>query len=641
MVLSRLDARVVYDENRLVYDDDVGYEASLYELLPEQLEYKIKVAIGKIKWTYVDKEIVFFPIYLLRDEEIVMRIGLFEILAKDMQNFLNESKDIDLTKLSNNEPLLYNYANKKTLRDYRTDGTKVIIKDDDDNIEVVEDEVFNAIEPIGKKEIEIENEELAKKIRESYVERMNTTWIEKFMKNNNYSLIDNEGGGDCLFYVIRDAFLGLGKETTISKLRNLLSYEADESTFEQYKVLHDNYKSALVSSKEDSEKVKKELTVLKDKFKLTKDRNTQVMLQKQMKDKVDSWNRIKSEIEVMKENYKEVKIMSGVKNLEQFRKKIRSCDFWGDTWALSTMERVLNVKFILLSSEAYETDDKDNVLTCGQMNDVKLSEIGVFNPDYYLILDFVGNHFKLITYNEKRILNFEEIPHDLKKLILLKCMESNDGYYNLIPEFAELKEKYKETVDTVEDDEIIEEQQEKLYSEEVVFQIYPKSNDKPLPGKGSGEKIEPTDKRFGELNKIMNWRRKLSDSWESSFELDNKNWNSVEHYINGNKFLSKMDFYNVFALESGSEISKNVEMAITAGQEKKNKLRPRDVNIDEDYESNKSTILEKALIAKYNQDEELKKILLLTKDAKILLYRRGKEPIILKELMRVREKLNK
>ena len=46
--------------------------------------------------------------------------------------------------------------------------------------------------------------------------------IEKFMKNNRYKLIDNEGGGDCFFAVVRDAFEQVGKFVSIDKLRDLL-----------------------------------------------------------------------------------------------------------------------------------------------------------------------------------------------------------------------------------------------------------------------------------------------------------------------------------------------------------------------------------------------------------------------------------
>jgi hypothetical protein len=38
--------------------------------------------------------------------------------------------------------------------------------------------------------------------------------------------------------------------------------------------------------------------------------------------------------------------MKGVENLDQFKRVIKSCNFWADTWAISTLERILNIKLI-------------------------------------------------------------------------------------------------------------------------------------------------------------------------------------------------------------------------------------------------------------------------------------------------------
>ena len=175
------------------------------------------------------------------------------------------------------------------------------------------------------------------------------------------------------------------------------------------------------------------------------------------------------------------------------------------------------------------------------------------------------------------------------------------------------------------------------YDNSVVFQIYGKSNDKPLPGKGSGEKISMEQiKDYSELSKIMDWRRKLSDAYITPIKIDDYTWNSIVHYMNGNKFKSNMDYYKQFTLESSSVISESVEKAKEAGN-LKSKIRPKDISIDEDYEIKKSELLLNAYKNKFEQHEEFKNILKLTRKSTIKNYLKGKEAEINYELMKTRE----
>ena len=319
------------------------------------------------------------------------------------------------------------------------------------------------------------------------------------MQDNEYNIVDNEGGGDCLFAVIRDALSGIGEKITVDELRNKLANEVNNETFLQYKLNYDMFKENFDTLNVQATSLKLRNTEIKNSLTKTKDKSEQTALITEAKTLKENFSKVKTDIKFASENLSEFKFMKGINTIEQFKELIKTCKFWGDTWAISTLERVLNIKIILFSHEMWLSGDIDNVLNCGQLNDTILQEAGVFNPRYYILTDYNGNHYKLITYKQKTAFKFQEIPISIKNLIKNKCLEKNAGPYYLIPEFKEYKEEDK-----------LEELSPLLFNEDTQFQIYGMSADKP-PGKGVNEKI-PTEKvkEYESLSTIKNWRRKLS-----------------------------------------------------------------------------------------------------------------------------------
>ena len=268
------------------------------------------------------------------------------------------------------------------------------------------------------------------------------------------------------------------------------------------------------------------------------------------------------------------------------------------------------------------------------------------------MVDFNGYHYKLISYKNKSILKFAELPYDLKRKIIDKCMEKNAGPFSLIPDFQQMKKEIsaKQVSNRDQDEEDTELSEAKLrglYDDDIVFLFYIKSNDKPLPGKGTGEKI-PKDqlKEFAKLATIPQWRKKLSDFWDAPFTLDNHQWSSVEHYYQASKFKKgHPDFYLSFSIDSGTEMSKDAAMAKSAGGKtgkyKGELLRPREVEIDPDFYGKRDhKSLKEAQTAKFSQNSDLKELLVATKKAKLMSHMRGKEPVTMDSLMEIRNDLS-
>ena len=671
MVLSKLNSDVSYPELKSVDSGDLKTEANLYQL--EIKDVDVIVAIGNAKNTFEDKNILYFPIYLVKYNNKVVQIGIYEIKASDYLSYLDDYNNLDVEKME--EPLIYSFATKEYINklhlkpDVPLRRIEGVDKEEgeitESEGEEEEEEVdYNEYYEIPKEREDIfimtkgvplppllkeETKKQAKDYREKYHESPKDTWIEKFMKNKNYNIVDNEAGGDCLFATIRDAFSSIAQQTSVHKLRKKLSTEATEKVFLNYKEMYDMYNAALIRDTNKIKELEAEYTLLNQRFTEVIDRNEQKLISSEAKKVKEEHDKLVKEKKVTVQMLKEYKFMKKVDTLEAFKSEIKKCDFWADTWAVSTLERILNIKFIIMSSELYKAGDTKNVLQCGQLNDTILEQRGRFTPEFYIIIDHTGDHYKLLGYKKKMIFKFSEIPYDIKKMVSEKCLEKNAGPFAIIPDFQKFKaSQTKNVIKEAQYEDITESKLRGLYNDDIVFQFYSKSVGKPLPGKGNGEKI-PNErmKEFSELATIPDWRKKLSNFWVQPFSLDNHQWASVEHYYQGSKFKkTHPDFYLSFSLDSGTDLSKDPAMAKAAGGKtgklKGELLRPVEVTMDSDFSGKRqSREMYNAQFAKFTQNEDLKKLLLATEDAKLTHFSRGSEPIVFDELMLIRDKIKR
>ena len=648
MVLSRLNNAINYPDLKKVDREDIDFNSPLYEI--DIYGVDLTIALGNIKFTFVTKGVLYAPIYMVVKDKVVSQIGIFEFLNSDYTKLLDGDDDLDLNLLD--PPLLYSFTTKEYITllltkkkvkpsgdgDEDAEESEVVdvdpSGDDGDDGDDGEDGGGEDMEPSGDEgDDEEELEELVETVEDAKNSMPKTNWVQKFLHNGNYQIRDTGGGGDCLFSCIREAFKFTGKTYSVDELRALIAAEVTQDTFDNYTVIYNDLLKEIEEDKRKKVEIKKKFNAAKALHK--KHRANKVEAAKyakqgtELRDKYNMLEKERKRAVAMIED--EFKMMKGLNTIDDFKAFIQTCDFWGDMWAISTLERILNIKLIILSSEQYELKNFKTVLQCGQLADNILRKDSTFRPQYYIILDFMGNHYKLITYKGRQIFTFKELPYGLVQLIVTRCM-GKDGVFDKIPEFDKFKDMHQP-----------------LFDEDVVFQFYSKSQNKP-PGKGAGEKITPNDvDKYTKLSKINNWRRTLSNFYIDPFDFDGKTWNTVEHLYQGSKFKDdNPEFYEQFSLGSGSIFSKDPVLAKAAGgakgtakikgEKKTTRLRPTTIIADADFWNNKNDIMETALRAKFTQTELPRTVLKETQDAKLNHYLgRGKGTETWNHLMKIRK----
>ena len=624
MVLSLINPVVNYVEDSKIKKEDKSYAATVYET--EIQDNYVPIALGKQRST---ENLVYYPIYLVSEKPDgktkLTQIGVYEMLAIDLKSLLDEDGDLEIDQLT---PLLYSsYKREEQKEEQREEEQREVI-------EIIED-------------------------TNNQMEQSSPVWLNDVLGNKHrYEIPENEGAGDCLFIALRDALESKGRMVSVKDLRLMLAKAATENVYKEYLNMYTMFADMLTDTNKRIEEIAQKNEQLKTAL-------TKETLKEKQKKIVEMAKQLKKEFITLKDEKKtstsylrDYAFMKGVDSFEKFKNVLLKKKFWADSWALATLEEVLNIKFIILSKESYEDDDDANIMRCGEMTP-GLEEKTQFTPDFYVVVEKSFNHYRLIVVDGKKALNENEIPQEILALIKNKCLESMSGTFALIPFFRELvsvdkqekREKNKNNKNNKnkninKKEETVNINIDALYDPNIRFVFYHKSAARPLPGRGSGEKVPKENVAdFVELSKIKDWRRKLDRTWVQKFEAEGRDWASVEHFYQAGKFKeSSPDFYEQFSLDSGSELSQDPFMAKGAGgvsgKYKGLKIRPEEVGAPMAFFGQQQVERMRAgHRAKYQQNPDLKAMLLATKQAELAHFRH-KQPLETYEvLMEVRKDL--
>lgn len=570
MLVSNINSEINYKQDKSIAINDIDYESYIYK--GQLFKTDIEFVLGKPNFDHVKQNIVYVYIYLVYSGKVYSKIGVYEFLNDIYTSIIDEEGFIMIEKLD--LPLFFDFTKNIIINDYR----KLIHKDVeesekdldsesdlDSDIDGDEDSSADSIidtdldsepdndEKLNKPTITSDKTKILEQTREEaekeylqYQFNPQHTWVSQFMHVNKYTIHDNEGGGDCFFAVLRDALRSKGINISILEIRKKLADEADNDIFKGYFDLYDIVYKQYIQSSKDKIEAKNEFDATKIKLKSTDllitEKQKLFDRAKQAEQKFKDSN---LQLKNNKELLDELKFMNGVSNIQSFRDKIQTSSYWADVWAISTLEKIYNVKFIILSQNHFKDGDLDNILQCGEINKI-LKEKNIFQPDYYILADYIQSiHYKLIKYMDRSALSFNELPYKIKELVSNKCLEKLAGPFSIIPDFIDFKNKLPKTPDQTSNNSTPTVEISKpsnLYQDYLHYVIYSRSADT-KPGKGNNEtilfdKLTMSDKQnIASLTNIKNWRRILDNNYENIdketplFEKDGKPYSSVTEYL--------------------------------------------------------------------------------------------------------------
>ena len=339
MVRSILNTNINYIENKTVEPEDMKHEASIYELAFNNKD--IVIGIGKEKYKYIDNNVIYFPIYLIVAETVQDQIGVFEVDSEKLPYLLDDDGDVDLEKLG--DPLFYSFVNDKYLESFSDVASKDDDEDDDqddsnasnvnkddheddddddgdDDDEGDDDDGDGDGDGDDKKSDTNENLEIFEKVEDVAIDMLTeqtkedaerekikvpvkSLWIQKYLKSLQYDIVDNEGGGDCMFAAVRDAFAFIGKTTSVARLRNILVTEVNEnpSIFENYKQHYEMYNEAVKNDEKEMKKMIVDDKALKERLGKETSGGVKTAIVEQRKEIADIFARLKQERKASKQ----------------------------------------------------------------------------------------------------------------------------------------------------------------------------------------------------------------------------------------------------------------------------------------------------------------------------------------------------
>ena len=401
------------------------FSKSIEGFFNERFLNDLKIIVDFQLSIFVEKNheiLTFYFYFTLMNSELLKKICI--IVIKEMKNSGGNSGDfvILIEKIQNKLKDLITKLDEKINAFFEKNRIKETIPTSNNDDEKGDGKQKGEMEKVAammaaieasksKKEIDITSEKVAaitaaiSKQIEDEATGITGAVIEPTKNNNNNktkvniipieNIIENSGGGDCFFLSVVDAL----KESHDTKIKDFFTKKFND--------IKENYKGKI-----DFKSKQFDVAFLRNivSYEITNN-NFEEYINTREKEDEQYFN------DFLKKNNKQ-EILNNkeeiIKKKELFKEYFNSKFFWAENNSLSIIQNILNIKLII-----YYSQTKKYGGPIWFFNGEKIKN----QPDYYMFLNYSGNHYKLITYNDKTLFKLDEIPTEkVNKL----C--SNDKY---------------------------------------------------------------------------------------------------------------------------------------------------------------------------------------------------------------------
>ena len=97
---------------------------------------QVLIVLGKPKHTYIQRNIVYFPIYLVANQSVKSQIGIVEIPKNRVLELTDDDGDLDVANLPT--PLYYGFANENYL-DRNGSDSEIFLNSREKSIESIKE----------------------------------------------------------------------------------------------------------------------------------------------------------------------------------------------------------------------------------------------------------------------------------------------------------------------------------------------------------------------------------------------------------------------------------------------------------------------------------------------------------------------